>query len=92
MTVAALVLRADDDDADAAAGVVATGGIILATGGWYWLDPAVALIIAYHSLTLLRKASPRPDRRRRLSPVPRRRTRTNGGPVLLIIGSPMGAE
>ncbi len=79
MTVGALVLRADDDDADAderdlsvaavlldtvadaaaAAGVAATGGIILATGGWYWLDPAVALVIAvviaYHALTLLRK-------------------------------------
>jgi divalent metal cation (Fe/Co/Zn/Cd) transporter len=31
----------------------------LATGGWYWLDPAVtliiALIIAYHALALLRK-------------------------------------
>jgi cobalt-zinc-cadmium efflux system protein len=46
-------------DAAAAAGVAATGGIILATGGWYWLDPAVALIIAvviaYHALSLLRK-------------------------------------
>jgi len=43
----------------AAAGVAATGGIILATGGWYWLDPAVALVIAviigYHALALLRK-------------------------------------
>ena len=33
--------------------------IILATGGWYWLDPAVALVIAvviaYHALALLRK-------------------------------------
>ena len=46
-------------DAATAAGVAATGGIILATGGWYWLDPAVALIIAvviaYHALSLLRK-------------------------------------
>jgi cobalt-zinc-cadmium efflux system protein len=46
-------------DAAAAAGVAATGAIILATGGWYWLDPAVALIIAvviaYHALALLRK-------------------------------------
>jgi cobalt-zinc-cadmium efflux system protein len=46
-------------DAAAAAGVAATGGIILATGGWYWLDPAVALVIAviigYHALALLRK-------------------------------------
>ena len=46
-------------DAAAAAGVAATGAIILATGGWYWLDPAVALIIAvviaYHVVALLRK-------------------------------------
>jgi len=42
--------------------VAATGGIILATGGWYWLDPAVALVIAvviaYHALALLRKVLP----------------------------------
>ena len=35
------------------------GAIILAAGGWYWLDPAVALIIAvivgYHAQKLLRK-------------------------------------
>lgn len=77
MTLGALVLRADADDADgrdlsvaavlldtvadaaAAAGVAAAGGIILATGGWYWLDPAVALVIAvviaYHAVALLRK-------------------------------------
>lgn len=46
-------------DAAAAAGVAATGAIILATGGWYWLDPAVALavaaVIAYHALALIRK-------------------------------------
>jgi cobalt-zinc-cadmium efflux system protein len=46
-------------DAAAAAGAAATGAIILATRGWYWLDPAVALIIAiviaYHALVLLRK-------------------------------------
>ena len=45
-------------DALAAAGVAATGAVILATGGWYWLDPAVALIIAvvvgYHVVVLLR--------------------------------------
>ena len=44
-------------DAAAAAGVAATGGIIFATGGNYWLDPAVALLIAivvgYHSARLL---------------------------------------
>lgn len=46
-------------DAAAAAGVAGAGGIILATGGWYWLDPAVALLIAvvvaYHAVRLLRK-------------------------------------
>lgn len=89
MTIGALVLQADADDADAdgrdlsvaavlldtiadaaaAAGVAAVGGIILATGGWYWLDPAVALIIAvviaYHALALLRKVL-----RRLRSPTP----------------------
>ncbi len=47
-------------DAAAAAGVMATGVIILATGGWYWLDPAIALIISvfvlYHVARLLRDA------------------------------------
>ena len=46
-------------DAAAAAGVAVTGAIILATGGWYWLDPAVALVIAvvvaYHAFALIRK-------------------------------------
>lgn len=46
-------------DAAAAAGVAAAGGIILVTGGWYWLDPAVALtiavVVAYHALALIRK-------------------------------------
>jgi cobalt-zinc-cadmium efflux system protein len=46
-------------DAAAAAGVAITGAIILGTGGWYWLDPAAALIIAvviaYHALALIRK-------------------------------------
>ena len=46
-------------DAAAAAGVAATGAVILATGGWYWLDPAVALaialVVAYHAIALLRK-------------------------------------
>jgi cobalt-zinc-cadmium efflux system protein len=45
-------------DATAAAGVAATGAVILTTRGWYWLDPAVALIIAtvigYHVVVLLR--------------------------------------
>ena len=46
-------------DAAAAAGVAASGAVILATGGWYWLDPATALVIAvivgYHALKLTRK-------------------------------------
>ena len=45
-------------DAAAAAGVAVSGAVILATGGLYWLDPAVALVIAgvvgYHALRLLR--------------------------------------
>jgi cobalt-zinc-cadmium efflux system protein len=47
-------------DAAAAAGVAAAGAIILASGGWYWLDPAVALaiavVVAYHAFALIRKA------------------------------------
>jgi cobalt-zinc-cadmium efflux system protein len=58
LSVAAVMLDTVADAA-AAAGVAAAGGIILATGGWYWLDPAVALVIAviigYHALALLRK-------------------------------------
>jgi cobalt-zinc-cadmium efflux system protein len=46
-------------DAAAAGGVALSGAIILATGGWYWLDPVVALIIAivvgYHAAALLHK-------------------------------------
>ena len=52
-------------DAAAAAGVAAAGAIILATGGWYWLDPAVALVIAvvvaYHASALIWKAITRLD-------------------------------
>lgn len=46
-------------DAAAAAGVAVSGGIILATKGTFWLDPAVALavavVIAYHAAKLLRE-------------------------------------
>jgi cobalt-zinc-cadmium efflux system protein len=46
-------------DATAAAGVAVSGAIILGAGGWYWLDPATALVIAvvvgYHALKLIRK-------------------------------------
>lgn len=59
LSVAAVLLDTIADAA-AAAGVAATGAIILATGGWYWLDPAVALaiavVVAYHAFTLIRKA------------------------------------
>jgi cobalt-zinc-cadmium efflux system protein len=58
LSVAAVLLDTIADAA-AAAGVAAAGAIILATGGWYWLDPAVALTIAllvtYHALALIRK-------------------------------------
>ncbi len=58
LSVAAVLLDTIADAA-AAAGVAAAGGIILATGGWYWLDPAVALAIAvvvgYHAVALIRK-------------------------------------
>ena len=58
LSVAAVLLDTIADAA-AAAGVAAAGGIILATGGWYWLDPAVALavavVVAYHAFALIRK-------------------------------------
>jgi cobalt-zinc-cadmium efflux system protein len=48
-------------DAAAASGVAITGAVILATGDLYWLDPAVALVIAivvaYHAIALLRRAT-----------------------------------
>jgi len=47
-------------DSAAAAGVAITGGVILATRDWYWLDPAVALaiavVVAYHAYRLFRAA------------------------------------
>jgi cobalt-zinc-cadmium efflux system protein len=74
MLVGALVLSGDDDgedlnvkavlldtaaDAAAAAGVAVSGGIILGVGGWYWLDPAVALgvalVVGYHAQKLVRE-------------------------------------
>jgi cobalt-zinc-cadmium efflux system protein len=58
LSVAAVLLDTVADAA-AAAGVAAAGAIILATGGWYWLDPAVALaiavVVAYHAVALIRK-------------------------------------
>jgi cobalt-zinc-cadmium efflux system protein len=47
-------------DAAAAAGVAASGAIILGADGWYWLDPAtaltIAMIIGYQAQKLARKA------------------------------------
>lgn len=58
LSVAAVLLDTIADAA-AAAGVAATGAIILATRGLYWLDPAVALLIAviigWHAIALIRK-------------------------------------
>jgi cobalt-zinc-cadmium efflux system protein len=58
LSVAAVLLDTIADAA-AAAGVAATGAIILATGSWYWLDPVIALVIAlvvaYHAIVLIRK-------------------------------------
>jgi cobalt-zinc-cadmium efflux system protein len=69
----ALILGGADADADlnvkavlldtaadaAAAGVAGTDAVILAAGEWYWLDPAIALVIAvivgYHAQKLVRK-------------------------------------
>jgi cation diffusion facilitator family transporter len=46
-------------DAAAATGVAAAGAVIFATGRLYWLDPAVALVIAvvvaWHAVRLLRR-------------------------------------
>ena len=48
-------------DSAASAGVAVSGGIIFATGGLYWLDPATALVISavvgYHAARLLAKAA-----------------------------------
>jgi cobalt-zinc-cadmium efflux system protein len=69
----AIILGSDDDlnvrsvwlstasDAVAAAGVAITGLVIWASGGLYWLDPAIALVIAmvigYRALGLLREVA-----------------------------------
>jgi cobalt-zinc-cadmium efflux system protein len=49
-------------DAAAALGVAISGGVILLTGGTYWLDSLVALVIAlvvaFHAIKLLRKVAP----------------------------------
>jgi cobalt-zinc-cadmium efflux system protein len=74
MLTGALILGSADADADlnvkavlldtaagaaAAAGVAGTGAVILAAGGWYWLDPAtapvIAVIVGYHAPKLVRK-------------------------------------
>jgi cobalt-zinc-cadmium efflux system protein len=54
-------------DAAAALGVAISGGVILLTGGTYWLDSAVALVIALvvavHAIRLLRKVTVELSRR-----------------------------
>lgn len=59
LSVAAVMLDTVADAA-AAAGVAAAGAIILATCGWYWLDPSIALVIAavitFHAVRLILKA------------------------------------
>jgi len=54
----AAVLLGTMADAAAAAGVAAAGAVIVLLGGWYWLDPAVALtiavVVAYHAVALIR--------------------------------------
>lgn len=68
LSVAAVLLDTIADAA-AAAGVAITGAVILATGGLFWLDPAVALTIAvvvsWHAIMLIRKVLSRRSRRRR---------------------------
>src|SRR5579859_6615157 len=57
LSVAAVLLDTVADAA-AAAGVAVAGAVILVVRGWYWLDPAVALIIAvlvaYQAVRLIR--------------------------------------
>ena len=59
LSVAAIMLDTVADAA-AAAGVAAAGAIILAMGGWYWLNPSIALVIAavvtFHAVRLILKA------------------------------------
>jgi cobalt-zinc-cadmium efflux system protein len=65
-------------DAAAAAGVAITGAAILVTGGFYWLDPAVALVVcglvAFHAVRLLRRVTSV-----LCSTVPARLVRAGGG-------------
>jgi len=46
-------------DAAAAGGVAIAGGIILAEGGWYWLDPtiavAIAVVVGYQAVRLIQR-------------------------------------
>lgn len=52
-------------DAAAAAGVAAAGAVILATGGLYWLDPTVALVISLAVATQAARLLTRIGRTRR---------------------------
>jgi cobalt-zinc-cadmium efflux system protein len=59
LSVAAVLLDTVAD-ASAAAGVAVGGAIMMATDGWYWLDPAIALAVAlifsYHASALLARS------------------------------------
>ena len=73
MMIGALVLRGENDlnvravlldtaaDAVSAAGVAVVGVVVLVTGGYYWLDPAVALavsaVIGYRAIGLLKEVA-----------------------------------
>jgi cobalt-zinc-cadmium efflux system protein len=71
LSVAAVLLDTIAD-AVAAAGVAITGAVILAAGGLYWLDPAVALVISavisWHAVALIRKTLLRRVQRKAQSP------------------------
>jgi cobalt-zinc-cadmium efflux system protein len=79
-------------DAAAAGGVAASGAIILAVGRWYWLDPAVALVIAviitYHAQNSSARSSPRCGHHDRRDPA-RRRSDTAPGAATADLASPI---
>jgi Co/Zn/Cd efflux system component len=58
LSVAAFLLETIANAA-ATEGVATIGAIIQATGGWYWLDPVVAIaiasVVAYHAIAPIRK-------------------------------------
>ncbi len=75
LSVAAVLLDTIADAA-AAAGVAVTGAIILLARGLYWLDPAVALLVAaiigWHAMALIRKVLARRHKQRQTLSLPLR--------------------